>query len=78
MNPPPPILPARGLGHRDRKTGGNRGIDGLAALPQDIGADLRGDLLLRHNHAMFGDGCMNLVGGERYVGFSVPLLRARG
>src|SRR5258707_14536306 len=67
MNPPPPILRARGLAHHQRKTGGNGGIDGVAALRQDTGADPRGDLLLRYNHAMFGDGCMNLVGGRRYA-----------
>ena len=34
------------IGHGQRKTGGDRGIDRIAALSQDIGADPRGDLFL--------------------------------
>ena len=42
------------IGHGQRKAGRDRGIDRIAALPQDVGAELRGDLLLRHHHAVFG------------------------
>ena len=42
------------IGHGQRKAGRDRGIDRIAALPQDVGADLRGEFLLRHHHAVFG------------------------
>jgi len=37
------------IGHGHRETGGHRRIDRIAAMLQHVGADLRGDLLLR-NH----------------------------
>ena len=55
------------IGHRHRKAGRDRGIDRIAATPQDIGADLRRDLLLRHHHAVFGGDGMNGIGGRRDV-----------
>ena len=42
------------IGDSHCKAGGDRGIDRIAALPQDVGADLRGDPFLRHHHAVFG------------------------
>ena len=47
------------IGDGQRKAGGDRGIDRIAALPQDVGADLRGDLFLRHHHAVFGGNGVN-------------------
>ena len=65
------------IGYGQRKAGGDRGIDRIAALPQDIGAYLCSDLFLRHDHAVFGNNAMNGVGGERYV-FASFLLGRRG
>ena len=42
------------IGHGQRKAGRDRRIDRIAALPQEVGADLGRDLLLRHHHAVFG------------------------
>ena len=50
------------IGDGQRKAGGDRGVDRIAALPQDVGADLRGDLFLRHHHAVLGRNGAN--GGE--------------
>ena len=50
------------IGHRQRKAGGDRGIHRIAALPQDIGADLRRELFLRHHHAVFGRNGVNRAG----------------
>ena len=44
-----------GIGDGERKAGGDRGVDRVAAPPQDVGADLRRDPLLRHHHAVLGD-----------------------
>jgi hypothetical protein len=55
------------IGHGQRKAGRHRGIDGIAAPPQDIGADPRSDFLLRDHHAVFGGYGMNGVGRSRYV-----------
>ena len=54
------------IGHGKRKAGGDRGVDRVAALPQDIGADLRRELFLRHHHAVFGRNGTNgrEVGGR--------------
>ncbi len=50
------------IGDGERKAGGDRGIDRIAALLEDVGADLRGEPFLRHHHAMLGrDGAS---GGE--------------
>ena len=50
------------IGDGEREAGGDRGIDRVAALPQDVGADLRGDPFLRHHQAMLGRNGAN--GGE--------------
>jgi hypothetical protein len=42
------------IGDGKRKAGGDRGIDRVAALPENIGADLRGEPFLRHHQAMLG------------------------
>ena len=61
------------IGDRQRKAGCDRGIHRIAAPAQDVGADLRGDLLLRHHHAVFcGDG---LHGIERRRRVKTALLR---
>ena len=57
-----------GIGDGQRKTGRDRGIDRVAALPQNVGADPRGDLLLRHDQAVLGDDRMNAAGGRRHIG----------
>jgi hypothetical protein len=43
---------------------------------QDIGADLRGDLLLRNHHAVFGGDGMNGIGGGGCVKGPALFLRA--
>ena len=48
------------IGDGQRKAGRDRGVDRIAALPQDIGADLGADLLLRHHHAVLGGNGMTL------------------
>ena len=50
------------IGDGKRKAGGDRGIDRVAALPEDVGADLRGEPFLRHHQAMLGRNGAN--GGE--------------
>ena len=65
------------IGHGHRKAGRDRGIDRVAALPQDIGADLRGEFLLRHHHAVFGGNGKNRVGRGRNIG-PPRILRGRG
>ena len=57
------------IGDGHRKAGRDRGIDGIAALAQDVGADFRGEFLLRHHHAVFGGNGMN--GGE--IGWKIGL-----
>ncbi len=61
------------IGDGQRKAGGDRGIDRIAALPQDIGADLRGEPFLRHHHAVLGRDGAN--GGENGRCVSAALLR---
>jgi hypothetical protein len=50
------------VGDGKRKAGGDRGVDRIAALPEDVGADLRGKPLLRHHQTMLGGDGAN--GGE--------------
>ena len=50
------------IGDGQRKAGRDRGIDRIAALPQDIGAYLRADFLLRDHHAVFGGNGVNCAG----------------
>ncbi len=40
------------IGHRQCKAGRHRGVDGVAAVLQDLDADARGARLLRHHHAL--------------------------
>ena len=40
------------IGHRQREAGRDRGIDGVAALLQELDADAGGARLLRHHHAV--------------------------
>ena len=42
------------IGHGQGEGCGDRGVDGIAAPLQNIGADPRRDRLLRHHHAVFG------------------------
>jgi hypothetical protein len=65
------------ISHGQRKAGGDRGIDRITALPQDIGANLCADFLLRHHHAVFREHGMSGVGGKGYV-FAALLLRSCG
>ena len=55
-----------GDGHRE--AGRHGGVNRIAALLQDIGADTRGDLLLGDDEAVLGRNRMNAVGGLRHVG----------
>ncbi len=65
------------IGHGHREAGGDRRVDGVAALPHDLGADARRNLLLRHDHAMFGKGRMHRVERRRRVDETAALLRLR-
>ena len=66
------------IGHCHGKAGSNRRIDGVAAALQDVGADARRDLFLRHHHAVFGRDGMNGVGGGRSIEAAALLLRIGG
>ena len=61
--------------HRQRKAGGDRGIDGVAALAQDVGADLRCEFFLRHHHAVLGEDGADRISRRRRV--NAALLRIR-
>ena len=65
------------IAHGQRKAGGDRGIDRIAALPQDIGANVCADFLLRHHHAVFSKDGMSGIRGRRHV-FAAFLLRRCG
>ncbi len=43
-----------GVGHRQGEGGGHRGIDGVAAGEQHLGAHIRGNGALGNHHAMLG------------------------
>ena len=47
------------ISHRQGKPGRDRRIHGVAALPQDVCAELRSDLFLRDHHAVFGGNRAN-------------------
>ena len=63
------------IGHGQRKAGGDRGVDRIAALPQDVGADLRGEFFLRHHHAVFGRNGANRGELRRRIESGVPAQR---
>src|SRR5215470_19342449 len=44
------------LDHGHGEGGGHRSVDGIAALLEDAGADLRAQGMLRHDHAASGEG----------------------
>ena len=52
MKPPPPRLPAAGKHHAERVADRDRGVDGVAALLQDVDADLGGEMLAGDDHAV--------------------------
>ena len=54
-------VPGTRIGHRHRQAGGDRGIDGVAAALEHIGADLCRDPLLCHHHAVLGRHGMSLM-----------------
>ncbi len=56
------------IGHGHRKAGRDRRIDRVAALSQDVGADLRRDFFLRDHHAVFGGNGMNGSKVRRRIG----------
>ena len=43
------------ISDRERKADRDRGIDGVAALVEDLDADAGGALLLRHHHAVISE-----------------------
>ena len=43
-----------GMGDGQREGGGDRAVDGVAALAHHLPADLRGDVALRHHHRPAG------------------------
>ena len=51
------------IGHGHRKAGSDRGIDRIAALSQEVGADLRREFFLRDHHAVLGGNGMNGTAG---------------
>jgi hypothetical protein len=62
------------ISHGKSKTDRDRGIDGIAALLQDVSADARSESLLRHDHAVLRDGTLRM----KAIGFRAALIRARG
>ncbi|MET4261878.1 hypothetical protein ABIC09_006849 [Bradyrhizobium sp. S3.12.5] len=64
------------ISHGHRKAGRDGCIDGIATTPQDVGADLRRYLLLRHHHAVLGGDRVHRV--ERRGDIGPPrILRSR-
>ena len=61
------------IGDGHRKAGRDRGVDGVAALPQNVGADFCRESLLRDHHAVFGGNGMNA--GEVRRRIDLALLR---
>ena len=57
-----------GIGDGKRKSCRDRRIDGVAALAQDVAADLRGDLLLRHHDTVLGADGRSAVCGRGHIG----------
>ena len=49
----------------ERKGGGDRGVDRIAAAIQDLDADARGAAFLRHHHAVDGTDALHLRNGWR-------------
>ena len=49
------------IGHGEREGRGHRGVDGVAAFLENIGADARGDRLLGDHHAFCGGGGMRVA-----------------
>jgi hypothetical protein len=66
-----------GIGHRHRKAGRNCRIDGVAALAQDVGADLGCEFFLRHHHAEFGKSGVECAGSRRCIETAASFLRVR-
>ena len=66
------------ISHGHREAGCDRGVDRVAALLQNVGADVGCDLLLCDNHAMFGHGRMNGVERRRGIDAPAALLRRPG
>ena len=68
------------IGDGKRKAGGDRGVDRIAALPEDVGTDLRGEPFLRHHHAMLGrDGANGSeIGGRVSAAFLRKGCRSAG
>jgi hypothetical protein len=63
MNPSPPILPARGSVTASAKSDGDRRIDCIAALLQNIRADPARDFICETTIprvATTGDGCLDI------------------
>src|SRR5215831_9296706 len=58
----PDIAGAR-IGHRQRETGRDRGVDGVAALLENLDADARGARLLRGHHAVARRDRLDARGG---------------
>ena len=51
MKPPPPMLPADGMGDGEGEADGNGGVDGVAAGVEDLDADVGGVALAGDDHA---------------------------
>ena len=66
------------IGHRHGKAGGDRGIDGVAAALQDVGADTRRELFLRDHQAVLGHDGMDGAGRRRRVEAAMLLLGGSG
>jgi hypothetical protein len=56
------------IGDGKRKSCRDRRIDGVAALAQDVAADLRGDLLLCHHDTVLGADGRSAVCGRWHIG----------
>ena len=68
------------IGDGKRKAGGDRGVDRIAALPEDVGTDLRSKPLLCHHQTMLGrDGANGSeIGGRVRAAFLRKGCRSAG
>ena len=66
MKPPPPMLPALGMRHRQRQSHRDRGVDGVAAVLQNLQPGLGGVAFPGDHHAVAR--AHRLRGPHRYGG----------
>ncbi len=65
------------IGHGQREADRDRGVDRIAALLQNAGADPRGHRLLRHHHAVCGGDGLRLADRRIQAAFCARQQRQR-